>query len=68
MANTVLNVEGMTCSHCTKAVEQALMTLDGVKTASADLEDKTVAIDYDTSVINENELKKTINDAGYEVK
>lgn len=68
MANTVLNVEGMTCSHCTKAVEQALMTLDGVKTASANLEAKTVSIDYDTSLIQENELKRTINDAGYEVK
>lgn len=68
MANTVLNVEGMTCSHCAHAVEQALKTIDGVQSASVDLNAKTVAIDYDSSVTNEQDLKRTVNDAGYEVK
>ena len=68
MANTVLNVEGMTCSHCAHAVEQALKTLDGVQSAAVDLEAKTVAIDYDSSVTNQEDLKRTITDAGYDVK
>lgn len=68
MANTILNVEGMTCSHCAHAVEQALKTIDGVQSASVNLEAKTVAIDYDSSVTNQDDLKRTITDAGYDVK
>lgn len=68
LTNTVLHVEGMTCSHCKMAVEKALKTLDGVKDASVDLEAKTVSVDYDSTVIDESDLKRNIADAGYEVK
>lgn len=68
MANTALNVDGMTCSHCAHAVEQALKTIEGVQSASVDLNAKTVAIDYDSSVTSQEDLKRTISDAGYEVK
>lgn len=68
MTSTVLHVEGMTCSHCKKAVESALKILDGVNEASVDLESKTVSIDYEPGVVNEEALKKNIMDAGYDVK
>jgi len=68
MANTVISVGGMTCNHCKMAVEKALKTLDGVTDASVDLASKKVSIDYDPAVEDENGLKKTISEAGYEVE
>jgi len=68
MANVVLNVEGMSCNHCKMAVEKALKTLDGVEDASVDLNAKIVEVEYNSSVVNGESLKKTITDAGYEVK
>lgn len=68
MANTIFRVEGMSCNHCKAAVEKALKTIDGVNEASVDLAAKTVAIDFDSAVTNESGLKRTISDAGYDVK
>lgn len=68
MATSVIHVEGMSCNHCKMAVEKALKTIDGVQEAAVDLAAKTVSIDHDPSVITEEGLKKTINDAGYEAK
>lgn len=33
-----LRIEGMTCGHCKKAVENALASVDGVKTVDVDLD------------------------------
>ncbi len=68
LANVVMNVEGMSCNHCKMSVEKALKTLNGVKDAVVNLAGKTVSIDYDPAVVDGNNLKKTISDAGYEVK
>lgn len=68
MSQAVLNVEGMSCNHCKMAVEKALKTLDGVKDAVVDLDSKNVQINFDQSTIGEMDLKKAIEDAGYEVK
>lgn len=68
MSQVVLNVEGMTCMHCKMAVEKALKTLDGVKDAAVDLGAKNVTIEVDPAVVGETDLKKAIENAGYEVK
>ncbi len=62
---TILNVNGMTCGHCSGRVEQALNAIDGVN-AKVNLEEKNVSIEHPDSVSLEV-LKKAIIDAGYEV-
>ena len=42
-----LEVTGMNCKHCQKAVEDALGTLDGVTDVKVDLEGGLVKIKYD---------------------
>jgi copper chaperone len=37
---TSLNVEGMSCSHCEKAVKKAVGAVDGVIGVSVELNDK----------------------------
>ncbi len=68
MTTSVLNVEGMSCAHCQKAVEKALKTLDGVQEAAVNLDDGTVTIEHDTGVISADGLKKSIREVGYDVK
>ena len=62
-----LNVEGMSCMHCVKKVENALKEVNGVKAVKVSLEDKKAEVilkeDIDFEI-----LKKAIEDAGYEVK
>ena len=53
------------CSHCTGRVDKALNALDGV-TATVSLEDKVAYVTVDGAVTDE-ELKKAVVDAGYEV-
>ena len=61
---TVIGVGGMMCSHCTAAVEKACLSVAGVKTAVADLEDKKVTVtgDFDLEAV-----KAAIRKEDYEI-
>ena len=60
----VINVDGMSCSHCAKKVENSLKEIDGVLKVSVNLDKKEVIItskfEIDTSL-----LRKKIEDLGY---
>ncbi len=66
MAHIVIPVSGMTCGGCTASVEKALLRRDGVGTAKASLEHKTVAVDFDPARINRDVLVDAIQRAGFE--
>ena len=59
-------VNGMMCAHCKKRVEDTLKAIDGVISAEADLEKKSVSVETDGSV-SEDTLKAAVKEAGYEV-
>lgn len=63
----VLKVQGMTCQHCQKAVEKALLGLPGVLSAEVDLTAKTATVTYDEHKTTLTDMKKAIADAGYTV-
>lgn len=67
MDSIVLNVEGMSCSHCENRVKKAVSELAGVDDVSVSLENKTVTITYDKAIITEDLLTETIEDQGYDV-
>ncbi len=66
MEKTELKVKGMSCGHCKIAVEKALMGIEGVETASVDLDEGKANVSYDPSKASTESMKKTIVDAGYE--
>lgn len=66
-ASYKLSVEGMSCGHCKSNVEKALLAINGVKSASADLEDKSVKVKCAASIDIER-LKNAVRAAGYRVK
>ena len=58
-------IEGMSCSHCSSRVEQALNGVPGVK-AKVDLERKTAYLELEQDVPDET-LKQAVEQAGYQV-
>ncbi len=60
-----IQIEGMTCGHCSARVEKVLNMIDGVH-ATVNLEQKTAEVELDAEV-SEEQLKETIENAGYEV-
>jgi copper chaperone len=67
MKHVVLNVEGMSCSHCVKAVTDAVTALDGVAGVNVSLEEKTAAVDYDAEKVSLESIREAIEDQGYDV-
>ena len=64
---TVLNIEGMSCEHCAKAVTNAVGALPGVKSVSVDLPGKKATVEYDPDQSPLDKIKLEIEDQGYEV-
>ena len=60
-----ISIEGMMCGHCTGRVEKALNGLSGVE-AQVSLEDKAAYVTL-TGEVSDELLRKTVEDAGYEV-
>ena len=62
----VFSVEGMMCEHCKAHVEKALLGVAGVRSATADLGARTVTV-VAKKTVNEEDLKQTVKNAGYQV-
>lgn len=58
------SVPGMTCGHCTAAVEAEVGQVPGVSTVTADLETKQVAVTGED--LDDAALRAAIDEAGYE--
>lgn len=67
MEKIILNVEGMSCAHCEKAVKNAVGELDGVESVTVDLPGKTVQIEYDPGKLTFETFKAVIEEEGYDV-
>ncbi len=65
---TKLNVEGMSCSHCVRAVTDAVTALAGVNGVEVSLEQKLVTVGYDPAKVSLDVIKTAIEDQGYTVK
>ena len=62
---TVLNVEGMSCSHCENAVKTAVSKIDGVTGVTVDLAGKTVVVDH--KGVSPDVIKETTEELGFDV-
>ena len=62
-----IKIEGMSCMHCAKKVENGLKEIKEVKSVNVNLEEKNAEVILKREVENDI-LKKKIEDLGYEVK
>jgi len=65
MKTITLQVEGMSCNNCVKAIEEALNHIGAE--ARVHLSENTVEAKYDESRLNPNALRSAIEDEGYDV-
>ena len=59
-------INGMSCGHCSKRVEDALKSVNGVKSVKVSLEEKKAYVILKNDVDNEI-LKNAVEEVGFEV-
>jgi copper chaperone CopZ len=66
MERVRLTIEGMSCGHCVRGVDQALRSLPGVEVEKVEIGSAVVA--YDSAVVKPEQLTEAISEEGYEVR
>jgi len=62
-----LPIQGMTCASCVNKVEKALSSLKGVVHAGVNFGTEGASVEYIPEVVAIRDLKKAVQDAGYQV-
>lgn len=57
----------MACASCSANVERKLQSLEGINEASVSLAGRSALVDYDPQRITLEQMKKAINDIGYDL-
>lgn len=65
MKHITLQVNGMSCQHCVRAIEDALKSLGA--TGKVNLDQGSVHIEYNESETSLESIKDTIEDQGYDI-
>jgi copper chaperone len=66
MAAITVRVGGMTCDHCTMAIERAIALIEGVATVTADFRTGVVDVIFDGGS-DETSVRDAIEEEGYDV-
>ncbi len=62
--NVTLNVDGMSCGHCSRMVQRTLEEIAGISNVSVDLDAKKASFDVTREELIDKAIKE-INEAGY---
>lgn len=63
-----LTAPAMSCGHCKMTIEKAVRALDGISSVNADPATKKVVVEFDESSTTIDDIRKAIEDAGYEAE
>lgn len=61
-------VEGMHCGSCAVSIGMILKNVQGVISARADFDTKTVQVEYDTGQVAIGDMSRAIEGLGYRLK
>jgi copper chaperone len=61
-----LTIEGMSCGHCVRGVDQALRSLPGVEVEKVDVGSAVIA--YDPALVQPQQIEQAIAEEGYEIR
>ncbi|MRX72035.1 copper chaperone CopZ [Bacillus lacus] len=68
MENAVLQVKGMSCNHCVKAIQSSVGALQGVNKVNVSLQEGQVEVEYSSDKASLQKIKETIDEQGYDVE
>ncbi|KAJ8329251.1 Cu(2+)-transporting P-type ATPase [Batrachochytrium dendrobatidis] len=67
MTHVMLEVVGMTCQSCVKAINTALSVLPGIHSYSVSLETNSASVYYDQGLVSSNDIIEAIDECGFAV-
>lgn len=67
MQTITLNVQGMSCGHCVKAVEGSIGQLEGVTEVKVTLDAGQVEVSFNDVQLSLEKIKETIEEQGFDV-
>ena len=68
MKKETLNITGMTCASCAKAVERSVKRLGNINSADVNLATEKLVVEFDESQVTLDEIKEAVKKAGYGVE
>ncbi|WP_107040174.1 heavy metal translocating P-type ATPase [Brumimicrobium mesophilum] len=60
-------VTGMSCAGCASSIENILKKMDGVNEAGVNFASNSVLVSYDKETVTKEELKSSLQSAGYDI-
>jgi len=64
--DAIIKIGGMSCAMCVKTIESSLRKLSGILDVQVNLATEKARISYDLSLISIEDIKKTIEELGYQ--
>lgn len=65
MKTETLNINGMTCASCAKAVEKSINKLKGIEGANVNFATEKLNVAFDESSVSIDKIKEAVKNAGY---
>ncbi|HEY0994903.1 MAG TPA: heavy-metal-associated domain-containing protein [Gemmatimonadaceae bacterium] len=65
MTKLEMQISGMTCGHCVRAVSKALEGVDGVQVEQVQV--GSAVVHYDEAKVSRGRIAEVVEDAGYAV-
>src|SRR3989344_1640674 len=62
-----IKIGGMHCASCAQTIEKNLKKLKGVKNVNVNFATETANIEYDSKIIHDIDIEKTVEKTGYKV-
>ena len=62
-----LKVEGMSCGHCVKSIENSVSAISGVDKVDVQLDSGTVNVEFNKDVVVVEQITNTIEEQGYTI-
>ena len=62
-----ISISGMSCASCVAAIENALKSFTGVKSANVNFASEKATVEYDPAITDIKKIKNVITATGYQV-
>lgn len=62
-----INIEGMSCGHCTNSVYQKISSIEGVMQTDVSLADKNAKVEYDSDKTSREDIVEAVMETPFQV-